>query len=67
MPLPNAAPAEVVRDLLARISSLGLDAHDVFARAGVSRATGYRILSGTASLGSVRRVNAWLASQAVQS
>jgi hypothetical protein len=60
---PNAAPKHLVESVVKRAAALDIDIHEAAKRAKLGRATGYRILDGTASLASVRRVDEWLLGQ----
>jgi hypothetical protein len=60
---PNAAPKGLIESVLRRATEVDVDIHEAAKRAGLGRATGYRILDGTASLASVRKVDEWLVKQ----
>lgn len=57
---PNAPTAADVRRVQERVRALGLAWIDAANGAGLSRATSYRFATGEASLGSLRRIEAWL-------
>lgn len=57
---PNAAPRESVSAVKERIEALGVNFHEAVKSAGLTRNTGYKLLRGTASLGSLRKVEDWL-------
>lgn len=57
---PNAPLAADVRRVQDRVRALGLAWIDAATGAGLSRATAYRFATGEASLGSLRRIEAWL-------
>lgn len=60
---PNAAPRSLIDGVLKRATAVSGDIHKAVKLAGLSRATGYRIKDGTASLASVRELDEWLLSQ----
>jgi hypothetical protein len=62
-PPPNAAPRHLIDSVMRRAAALDMDIHEATKRAKLGRATGYRIIAGTASLASVRAVDEWLLEQ----
>lgn len=57
---PNAAPRETVERVKKRIEVIGVDFHDAVKRAGLSRNTGFKLLRGEGSQGSLRKIEDWL-------
>jgi transcriptional regulator with XRE-family HTH domain len=57
---PNAAPRESVASVKKRAEALGLSFHEAAKQAGLSRNTGYKLLRGEGSLGSLREIEDWL-------
>jgi hypothetical protein len=58
---PNAPPRDRVEDAKARIARLDREWHEVGEAAGVSYAVRYALLRGKGSLGSLRKIEDWLA------
>ncbi|HET9748352.1 MAG TPA: hypothetical protein VFS06_03525 [Casimicrobiaceae bacterium] len=57
---PHAAPRDFVDRVKKRVEAIGVSFHDAVEKAGVSRNTGYKLLRGEGSLGSLRRIEDWL-------
>lgn len=57
---PNAAPRADVELLKKRVADLGYEWIDAIEKAGLGRATAYRFLKGTASVGSLRSAEEWV-------
>jgi hypothetical protein len=57
---PNAATRADVERVKSRINALGVDFHDAVKQADISYPTGYRILKGDASVGSLRKLEDWV-------
>jgi len=60
-PVPkNAATKSQVDAVKEKAESLGIDFHDAVKQAGISKNTGYTLLRGIGSIGSLRTIEAWL-------
>lgn len=57
---PNAAPRADVELLRRRVEDLGYEWNEAIEKAGLGRATAYRFLKGTASVGSLRAAEEWV-------
>lgn len=57
---PHAAPRDFVESVRKRVEAIGVSFHDAVKSAGLSRNTGYKLLRGEGSLGSLRQVEDWL-------
>lgn len=61
IPVPkNAATKAQVEEVRLKAERLGIDFHDAVKEAGISRNTGYTLLRGRGSVGSLRTVEEWL-------
>jgi hypothetical protein len=57
---PNAPSRSDVERVRGRITALGLDWIDACEKAGLGRATAYRLLKGEASIGKLRELEEWV-------
>jgi hypothetical protein len=60
---PNAAPRSEIDRVRARVAALGFEWHDAVSKAGIARNTGYTLLRGIASVGTLRKLEEWVVKQ----
>lgn len=60
---PNAAPRDDVDRVRKRLERLGVDFHEAVKKAEISRNTGYRLLRGEGSIGTLRQLEEWVVKQ----